>query len=120
MRVCVLVSVRACVSMHPCVRECEFARVFVQICAFSCVGECVRVCIRAYFLLCVYSFVLFRVSVFIRWREFGDERASVCVFLRACVRVCVRVSFRAGVRAYVHFACVRVCVSACVRVFVCT
>ena len=80
-----------------------------------------RVCIRAYFLLCVYSFVLFRVRVFIRWREFGDERASVCVFLRACVRVCVRVSFRACVRAYTCIcACVRVCVSSIVRLFVCT
>ena len=72
-------------------------------------------CIRAYFLLFVYSFVLFRVRVFIRWREFGDERASVCVFLRTCVRVCVRVSFRAGVRAYVHL-----CLRACVREFECT
>ena len=77
--------------------------------------ECVRVCIRAYFLLRGYSFVLYRVRAFIRWREFGDERASVCVFLRACVRVCVRVSFRACVRGYVHL-----CLRACVREFVCT
>ena len=84
------------------------------------------VCVRAYFPLCVYSCVLYRVRVFIRAREAGDERACVCFFLRACVGVCVRVFIRvcvrACVRAYVHVclrACVRECVCTCIRVCVC-
>ena len=83
--------------------------------------ECVLVCVRAYFPLCVFSCVLFRVRVFIRARD-GDERMSVCFFLRAYVRVCVRVCVRACVRAYVHVclrACVRECVFTCIRVCVC-
>ena len=90
-RVFVQVSVRACVRMRPCVRA------YLCICVCRYVSVCGSACMYAlvHTFSCVFSLVLFRVRVFIRWRKFGEERASVCAFLRACERVGVRVCFRA-------------------------
>ena len=78
-RVCVGVRSYKCMSSYIRSRM----RVFVSACVCSCTCECA--CVRAYMLVCVFSYICVRVCTC----------GCVCSFVRAFPCACVRVFVRA-------------------------